>query len=130
LKINHKDYDSEDTAFIILESEKGVAQITVTWAADKRYNSASAICSNSSISYRSGNGLIINSKYGSEEIKVSDMSDKSHYTSLYIDLFVEFLSAIKNNIKREEWIEDAYKSVYILEKCFESSVKENNILWL
>lgn len=125
LKLGHLDFESEDTALIILECERGIAQITLTWAADKRFNSASAVSNNSSMYYNGGTELIINTSRGMCEVSISDMSDKTNYTSMYVFLLTDFFNAIEKNERNDEWIEEAYQSVCLMDKCYTSSKKGN-----
>jgi predicted dehydrogenase len=127
LNLGHEVFESEDTAVIILEGERGIAQITLTWAADKRFNSSSVISSNSSMNYNGGTNLLINTNMGVQEVSVPDMSDKINYTSMYVSLLTDFLNAVKNNKRNDEWIEEAYQSVCLMNKCYTSSKEEKTI---
>lgn len=123
--LSHSDYNCEDTATIILESEKGVAQITVTWAADKRHNDARVVCANGSLNYESGNKMLKSTASGNEEIIVPDASEKSHYSSLYVNMFTEFFDAVENKKQNKEWIDEAYQSILLLDQCYKSSELNN-----
>lgn len=122
-------FESEDTALITLESENGIAQISLTWAADKRYNSANITSSSSSVYYTGGCELVVNTNSGANKILVPDMSDKSNYTLLYVSLFSEFVEAILSGKKNDEWIIEAYNSVQLMHQCYKSS-KENKSVGL
>ena len=126
LNLGHKVFESEDTALIILEGERGVVQISLTWAADKRFNSSCVVSSNSSMYYSGGTNLFINTNTGVSEVPVPDMSDKANYTSLYVSLLTDFLDAIKNNKRNDEWIEEAYQSVCLMDRCYASSKEEKS----
>jgi predicted dehydrogenase len=126
MTLQHLDYNCEDSAIVMLESEKGAAQITVTWAADKRYNNAILVCKNGSIYYEGGTKLIKSDSSGIEEIQVPDASDKKHYSMLYVNMFRRFFNAVKNKQQNINWIDEAYQSIYLLNKCYESS-RANNI---
>lgn len=119
--LSHADYKCEDTAAIIYESEKGVAQITVTWAANRRHNDARIIGSNGSMVYESGNKIIKNTSGRTEEIIVPDASEKTHYSSLYIEMFTEFFDAVDNKRQSNKWIDEAYQSIFLLNECYRSS---------
>jgi len=121
LNLGRAVFESEDTALITLEGKNGVAQITLTWAADKRFNSANIISSKSSVFYYGGTEIITNTNQGEKKISIPDMSDKSNYTALYVKLFSDFFNAVKSNKKNVEWIEDAYNSVYLMNHCYKSS---------
>lgn len=119
--LSHSNYKSEDTAVVIYESEKGIAQITVTWAADKRHNDAKAVCSNGSLFYQSGNKMLKTSADITEELVVPDASEKSHYSALYVKMFSEFFDAVDKKKQNVQWIDEAYQSVYLLNECIRSS---------
>jgi len=119
--ISHSDYQCEDSAIIILESTKGVAQITVTWAADDRHNDARIVCPAGSLYYESGRKMYKSTSKGNEEIIVPDISDKSHYSSLYKNMFAEFFDAVESKKQNIDWIEEAYQSINLLDLCYKSS---------
>ena len=123
LNLNHKEYNSEDTALIILEGKKGTAQITLTWGADRRYNSAFGVCGHSSIFYENDGRIVSNSNKGKEEFQGPDASDKAHYTSLYIDLFKDFIASIEGKIKNTDRLEEACRSVSLMNACYQSAIK-------
>jgi predicted dehydrogenase len=124
--LQHFDYNCEDSAIVLLESEKGAAQITVTWAADKRYNDAKLVCKNGGIYYEVGNKLLKSSSAGIEEIQMPDASDKKNYSLMYVNMFRQFFNAVKNKQQNINWIDEAYQSIFLLTKCYESS-RANNI---
>lgn len=123
INLNHREYNSEDTALIILEGERGAAQITLTWAADRRYNSAFGVCGNSSIFYESNGRIIINSNSGKEEIQGPDASDKAHYTFLYVNLLHDFIASIESGKKQTGPLDEAVRSVSIMNACYQSALK-------
>ena len=127
LNLGHDVFESEDTAMITLEGNKGISQITLTWAADRRFNSANIVCSHSSMIYTGGTNMIVNTHTGSYEISVPDMSNKINYTEMYISLFTDFFGAVKNNKPKQEWIEEAFQSVCLMNKCYLSSQEEKII---
>ena len=127
--LKHSEYKCEDTATIVYESEKGVAQITITWAANKRHNDAKVICSNSSLVYDRKNKMLKTTVNGAEEIIVPDASEKSHYSALYVNMFSEFFDAIDNEKQNEEWINEAYQSNFLLNECYRSS-ESNEIFYV
>lgn len=113
----HVNYQCEDTALITLEFERAIAQITVTWAADKRYNDARMVFDSGSIFYEGRNKIIRSLDGIEEEIPVPDASDKEHYSSLYGEMFGEFADAVENNQPNVGLIEEAYQSIKILSRC-------------
>ncbi len=119
--LNHSEYPVEDTAVIILEFEKSVAEITLTWGADKRVNNAKLISSTGSLNYDGGTFLEKNLNGKEEKITVPDASDKAHYFSLYISLVKEFISNIKNKQRTADFIKEAFDSINLLNKCYLSA---------
>jgi predicted dehydrogenase len=118
-KLRKKPYSVEDTSFAVLHCEKGVAQINLTWAADRRANSAFISDGENSLSY-DGVKMFSNEKGKSKEISVPDASDKRTYIKFYEDLFLDFASALNKNKFDKSLIEESYQSVRILERCYES----------
>lgn len=126
--LNHSEYQVEDTAVVILEFEKAIAEITLTWGADKRVNNARLISSAGSLNYEGKTKLLKNFNGKEEIISVPDASDKAHYFSLYISLIKEFISKINNNNKSRNLIEEAFDSINLLTKCYLSAEKGKTIL--
>lgn len=122
--LKHFDYRCEDSAFVNLETENGIAQISLTWSADKRFNDARIVCGEGSLFYESGRDLQKNIKGKKTEIPVPDASDKAHYVSLYEALITDFINAVEKKERRLDWIEDAYQSINILTNCYNSSAAE------
>jgi len=129
LPILHHNYNAEDTALITLESSKGIIQIALTWAANKRFNDARAVCANGSIFYENGGTVIKHSGKTIENISVPDASDKSNYILLYVDMLLDFLSAVESNKPQKEWIEEAYNSIHLMSCCYKSS-DTGKTIWL
>jgi predicted dehydrogenase len=119
--LNHTDYGVEDTSLTIIEFEKGVAEITLTWAADKRDNSARLTLPGKSLIYNGGDSLIKNINGKTEIVKVADVSEKSHYSSLYSVLFSSFINKINNGENSFDEIDEASQSIKLLESCYESA---------
>lgn len=118
-KLRKQPYSVEDTSFVVLHCEKGVAQINLTWAADKRANNAFISDGESSLSY-DGVKMFSYKKGKTREISVPDASDKRTYIKFYEDLFFDFALALNKNEFSKSQIEESYNSVRILEKCYES----------
>lgn len=119
-------YSVEDTSFAILHCEKGIAQINLTWAADRRANSAFISDGENSLSY-DGVKMFSYKKGKPKEISVPDASDKRTYIKFYEDFFLEFANALSKNKFDKSHIEESYNSVRILEKCYESAGKKKTV---
>lgn len=126
--LEHSAYNCEDTTIINYITKKGIAQITLTWGADKRHNDARIICSDGSLIYDRGDKITINNGGAEEIIDVPNASDKAHYASLYINLFNDFFDAVNRNEIHTEWIEEACQSINILNNCYLSSEMETVII--
>jgi predicted dehydrogenase len=121
LNLAYNKINCEDTALINLEGEKGVVQIALTWAADKRYNSTLAVCRDASLNYTGGTNLILYRSGFTSVIDVPDMSDKINYTNLYISLFNDFYNALVNKEQKSEWINEAYNSICLMNECYKAA---------
>ncbi len=126
--LNHSEYPVEDTAIVMLEFEKAVAEITLTWGADKRVNNARLVSSTGSLNYEGKTHLLKNINGMEEIIHVPDASDKAHYFSLYISLIKEFISKVNNNQKSGDSIKEAFDSINLLNKCYLSAETGKTIL--
>ncbi|HEX2865489.1 MAG TPA: Gfo/Idh/MocA family oxidoreductase [Ignavibacteriales bacterium] len=121
LSISHTEYSVEDTALVILESEHGVAQISLTWGADRRHNSAVLVNSTGSLIYNGTELVKHKPGGGSEKIPVPDASDKRNYVSLYVSLLREFLGQITRGQKDNCHLDEAYKSIRLLHSCYRAA---------
>jgi UDP-N-acetylglucosamine 3-dehydrogenase len=79
--LKYQDLQVEDTAFVTLEFEKGVVNLALTWASNRRANSAWLVCPQACLVY---DGKILEKSSGQEKetYQVPDASDKIHYVSL------------------------------------------------
>jgi predicted dehydrogenase len=117
----HDNYACEDTAIINYATPKGIAEITATWAANNRYNDARLIAGSTGLFYEGRNSIRKITDDKIDLISVPDVSDKSHYTSLYVTLLQEFLEVVKGKKDRIPLIEEAYQSIEILHRCYQSA---------
>lgn len=123
--ISHN-YSVEDTALFIIETEKGVAQVNLSWGGEKRYNAARIVSGKRGL-YYDGRNMIKSCDGIEKNIAVPDASDKSHYINYYINLFSDFLFEIETKNKKQYWLEEAAASVQILKKCYESAKEKKTI---
>jgi predicted dehydrogenase len=110
----------EDTALVTLERERWVVQITLTWGADRRANSARLVSKSTSLVYN-GSSLIRTRNGSSEHLPVPDASEKSHYVDLYVSLITEFIDHIQTRTSSSSWINEAVDAARILEACYASA---------
>lgn len=123
----HPEYGVEDTSTVVIEFERGISQITLTWGSNSRHNSASLISQNYSLSYSGGTELIKHSNQNEQKIIIPDPSDKVNYTSLYVSMFGEFIDKINANSSSDEAINEAYESIKLLEACYLSADEKRTI---
>jgi predicted dehydrogenase len=123
----HSSFQVEDTSQVILEYDRGTIQINLTWAYHGRRNEAKLISKTGSIFYDGSNYLIKNFNGKEEKISVPDASDKSHYTSLYVKLISDFAEDVQKKNFHKEGLEDAYNTIYLLDKCYESARERKTI---
>ncbi|MBI1929963.1 Gfo/Idh/MocA family oxidoreductase [Candidatus Poribacteria bacterium] len=119
-RIRHSKYSVEDTAIVLLEFERGVAQINLTWGADRRVNNARLVSQNGSVTY-DGNSLVRYRHEEKESLPVLDTSNKSYYVSLYVSLIDEFLQRVHRRQGSAQWIDEAYQSIAVLQACYLSA---------
>ncbi|HVN49271.1 MAG TPA: Gfo/Idh/MocA family oxidoreductase [Bacteroidota bacterium] len=117
----------EDTANVVLEYPSGVAQINLTWAADRRSNSARFMTRKKSLQY-DGTSLVRFTNDASEALQVPSASDKSTYITMYADLFQEFAQQVEQKKQRQDWIDEAYESVRMLQTSYESAARGTTIM--
>lgn len=119
--LSHGKFPVEDTSQVILEYQKGIIQINLSWAYHARRNEAKLISKKGSIFYDGSNYLVKNFNGIELKISVPDASNKSHYTRLYEKIFSDFAEAIQNKNFHKEGLVDAYSTIYLLDKCYESA---------
>ncbi len=123
----HPQHQIEDTSLVILEYEKGTVQINLSWAYHARKNEAKLISKKGSIFYDGSNYLIKIFNGVEQKISVPDASDKSHYTGLYEKLFFDFAEDVRKKNFHKEGLVDAYNTIYLLDKCYESAHEQKSI---
>lgn len=125
-KIAHTEYQVEDTAIVVLKSEKGTAEINLTWSSNRRFNSAYLLNKHSSLVYN-GSELL---KYNGEDrtiIPVPDASDKRNYILLYVSLIEEFMCRINKGSGDLGFLNEALESVKLLSACYKSAELNHTI---
>jgi predicted dehydrogenase len=125
-KLKQKPYSVEDTSIVILSCEKGIAEINLTWAADKRANNAFITDGSRSLSY-DGQKMFSFENAKAKEISVPDASDKRTYIVFYEDLFLDFAKVMKTKRFNILQIEESFESVRILENCYKSAEEKRAV---
>ena len=115
-----KGYNVEDTATVMLEFEKSLVEINLTWAADRRANSARVVSKGGSLVY-DGESLVTFVENKKEILVVPNASDKSHYVSLYVSVISEFIEKIRSGAASTAQIDEAYQSARLLHACYTSA---------
>jgi predicted dehydrogenase len=121
-------YNVEDTANLLLECEHGIADITLTWGAGNRTNSASLISKCGSLIYDGKKEVKKSTNENEETFLIPDISDKASYNSLYTSLFEEFIKNVNENNKTTKYINEAVESIYLLEECYRSAREQKTII--
>lgn len=123
----HQNMPVEDTALVVIECERGIAQIALTWAADRRANSARLVNHEQSLVY-DGTQLERGADGKVELLPVPDASDKSQYVKLYVSLIEEFARRVTNHHPDPEWVTEAYGSIELLQACYRSASEKRTVL--
>ena len=126
--LRHKSYGVEDTAVALLEFEKGVVEISLTWAGNRRFNSARIVSGKGSLNYDGGRYLYKNLKDSEEKMEVPLVSDKSHYVSLFVDLFNDFIDDVEQKKVNREHFKEAFESIRILNECYKSAIDMKKVV--
>lgn len=124
--LKHGKYNVEDTSVVILKCEKGIAEINLTWAADRRANNAFISDGKRSMNY-DGKRIYFYGKKKVKELKMPDASDKRTYLAFYEDLFLDFAKAMKSKKSDKKLIEESYESVRLLDLCYKSAEQKKTL---
>lgn len=123
----HNHYKVEDTSQVVLEYQRGIVQINLSWAYHSRKNEAKLISKTGSLFYDGENYIVKNNDGKIEKISIPDISDKTHYTQLYLKLFSDFIDLIQNKNSSKEGLLEAYNTTLLLDKCYESARQQKTI---
>ena len=115
--LKHREYGVEDTALVNLEYKDKIVQLNLTWAADRRANSATVIGTKGSLLY---DGTSLCQATGSEirEIPMPDISDKSQYVRWYAKLFREFFRRIEEKNTGDDLLQEALTVMKLLDQSY------------
>ena len=120
--LRHHEYPVEDTALILAEYDHLVAEINLTWAADRRENRNLIIGSIGSL--WTGSDRIFLSRNGDQkELHLEDVSNKTAYVQWYAELFREFVNRVKEENHGTDFLEEALDILFWTESCYESAAK-------
>lgn len=124
--LKHKKYRVEDTSVVILKCEKGIAEINLAWAADRRANNAFITDGKRSMNY-DGKKIYFYENEKVKEIQMPDASDKRTYLAFYENLFTDFAKAMKSGKFNKTLIEESYQSVRLLDLCYKSAAQKKTL---
>lgn len=124
--LKHKKYNVEDTSVAIIKCEKGIAEINLTWAADRRANNAFISDGKRSMNY-DGKKIYFYENDRTKKISVPDASDKRTYLAFYEDLFLDFVIAMQNKKFDKSLADESFDSVKILDLCYKSAMLKKTI---
>jgi predicted dehydrogenase len=124
--LKHKKYNVEDTSVVIIKCEKGIAEINLTWAADRRANNAFITDGKGSLNY-DGKEINYYEKDRLKKIQMPDASDKRTYLAFYENLFLDFVKAMKSGKSDKKLIEESYESVKLLDLCYKSAEQKKTL---
>ena len=125
-RLKHFEYRVEDTSLVQITSEKGIAQVNLTWAGNKRFNSASLVSSSASLFY-DGKEIKVLDGDGERTIAVPDMSDKKTYISLFTELFSEFENRISTKNYSNDLLIESTNAMQILDLCKKSNKTKSTL---
>ena len=120
--LRHYDYPVEDTALIIAEYDKLVAEINLTWAADRRENRNAIIGSAGSL-WTHGDRIFLSRNGEQKELRIEDASDKGAYVQWYAALFKEFVKRVKGKDYGPDLLDEALNVLSWTEACYESAAE-------
>ncbi len=124
----HHDYPVEDTAIIIAEYERMVAQINLTWAAEHRANSTFFVGTKGSL-FSGGESILLYKNGHQREFPGQDVSNKAAYVQWYAALFNEFVRRLQQKNHSYDMLNEALSVLKCAELCYESA-KEGSTIYL
>lgn len=117
----------EDTTVVILEYGNRLVEITLTWGADHRSNSACVVSSSGSWFY-DGESLVRTKGSTREAVPVPDASNKFHYIELYVALLNDFLERLEGRENSGPDLDEAFSSMRLLDACYASARSGSRVL--
>lgn len=118
-KLKKTPYKVEDTTMTIINSRKGIAEINLTWAADKRMNTAYMSDGTKSL-YYDGSKLELTENGESKNIEVPNAADKNTYITLYEDLLTDFIKEINSKSTNKKMLNESLNVIKMLDYCYKS----------
>jgi hypothetical protein len=116
----------EDTALVIAEYDKFLAQINLTWAADRRENRNSIIGERGNL-FTSGDRILLSRNGVQTEFPGEDVSNKATYVGWYAELLAEFCQRIRTRNYSPDLLDEALNVLEWTRCCYESAAKRMSI---
>jgi predicted dehydrogenase len=120
--LRHHDYPVEDTALVIAEYADFLAQINLTWAADRRENRNSITGEKGNL-FTSGDRILLQQDGARKELPGEDVSDKSTYVGWYAELLGDFCDRVEAGNHSTDLLEEALNVLVWTQCCYESAAK-------
>jgi predicted dehydrogenase len=120
--LRHHGYPVEDTALLTAEYDHFVAQINLTWAADRRENRNSITGEKGNL-FTSGDRILLQQNGSQKELPGEDVSDKSTYVRWYAELLGDFCDRVKSRDHSTDLLEEAMNVLVWTQSCYESAAK-------
>ncbi len=120
--LRHREYPVEDTALILAEYDRLVAEINLTWAADRRENRNLVIGTEGSL-WTGGDRIFLSRNGEQRELHLEDVSNKTAYVQWYAELFKEFVNRVREKNHSTDLLEEALNVLSWTESCYESAAK-------
>jgi predicted dehydrogenase len=120
--LRHRDYAVEDTAMITAEYETFIAQVNLTWAADRRENRNSIVGAKGML-LTGGDKIRLSLNGAEKELPGEDISDKRTYVRWYAELLKEFLHRVKTRNSSTDLLDEALDVLVWIDCCYQSAAK-------
>jgi predicted dehydrogenase len=120
--LRHHDYPVEDTALVVAEYNDFLAQINLTWAADRRENRNSITGEKGNL-FTSGDRILLQQDRARKELPGEDVSDKSTYVGWYAELLADFCDRVIAGNHSTDLLEEALNVLIWTQCCYESAAK-------
>jgi predicted dehydrogenase len=125
--LRHHEYPVEDTALVVAEYNDFLAQINLTWAADRRENRNSIIGEKGNL-FTSGDRILLSQNGVQREFPGEDVSNKSTYVAWYTELLAEFCHRIKTRNFSPDLLDEALDVLEWTRCCYESAAKRTTVI--
>ncbi len=119
-RLRKNPYEIEDTSVTIISTDRGTAQINLTWAAAKRLNTAFMTDGNKNLFY-DGTKIELYENGKSELFDVPDASDKKTYVEMYENMLIDFIEECKSETYKPDFILESFDVIKMLDCCYKSS---------